>query len=45
MARGMTSADFRPASRYTGDIDFFVAVSRENADRLIRVFERFGFST
>jgi predicted nucleotidyltransferase len=29
--------------RYTGNIDFFVAVSRENADRLIRVFERFGF--
>lgn len=29
--------------RYTGDIDFFVAVSNENADRLIRVFERFGF--
>jgi hypothetical protein len=29
--------------RYTGDIDFFVAISRENADRLIRVFERFGF--
>ena len=29
--------------RYTGDIDFFVAVSPENADRLIRVFERFGF--
>jgi predicted nucleotidyltransferase len=29
--------------RYTGDIDFFVATSRENADRLIRVFERFGF--
>jgi hypothetical protein len=29
--------------RYTGDIDFFVAVSRENADRLIKVFERFGF--
>lgn len=29
--------------RYTGDIDFFVAVSPENADRLIRVFGRFGF--
>jgi len=29
--------------RYTGDIDFFVAVSAENAVRLMRVFERFGF--
>ena len=29
--------------RYTGDIDFFVAVSDENASRLIEVFEEFGF--
>jgi predicted nucleotidyltransferase len=29
--------------RYTGDIDFFVALNPENADRLIRVFDRFGF--
>ena len=29
--------------RYTGDIDFFVAISEENARNLIRVFERFGF--
>ena len=34
---------FQAGEPYTGDIDFFVAVSRENADRLIRVFERFGF--
>ena len=29
--------------RYTGDIDFFVAISNENASRLLRVFEQFGF--
>lgn len=29
--------------RYTGDIDFFVAISDENADRILRVFARFGF--
>lgn len=30
--------------RYTGDIDFFVAISQENAAKLVRVFEDFGFS-
>ena len=29
--------------RYTGDIDFFVAISEENAGRIMRVFEKFGF--
>lgn len=29
--------------RYTGDIDFFVAVSDENSNSLLRVFDRFGF--
>lgn len=29
--------------RYTGDIDFFVAVSKQNAEQLIGVFEKFGF--
>ena len=29
--------------RYTGDIDFFVAVSDRNARLLIEVFEEFGF--
>ncbi|BCU79100.1 nucleotidyltransferase [Luteolibacter sp. LG18] len=29
--------------RYTGDIDFFVAIRPENAAKLIRVFDRFGF--
>lgn len=30
--------------RYTGDIDFFVAVHPANAARLVRVFQRFGFA-
>lgn len=29
--------------RYTGDIDFFVAVSEKNANAIIRVLDRFGF--
>ena len=29
--------------RYTGDIDFFVAVSERNAAKLLRVFDAFGF--
>ena len=31
--------------RYTGDLDVFVEISRENADRLIGVFGEFGFSS
>jgi hypothetical protein len=29
--------------RYTGDIDFFVAISAENAGKILRVFDQFGF--
>jgi hypothetical protein len=29
--------------RYTGDIDFFVAINPANAEKLLRVFSRFGF--
>jgi predicted nucleotidyltransferase len=29
--------------RYTGDIDFLVAISDANAERLLRVFDAFGF--
>ncbi|MES2474601.1 MAG: nucleotidyltransferase [Verrucomicrobiota bacterium] len=29
--------------RYTGDIDFFVEISDENAAKILRVFEKFGF--
>jgi len=31
--------------RYTGDIDVFVAISRENAGRLVDVFSEFGFAS
>jgi predicted nucleotidyltransferase len=31
--------------RYTGDLDVFVAINRENAGRLIDVFGEFGFSS
>ncbi len=30
--------------RYTGNIDFFVAVSEKNAEALLSVFDQFGFS-
>jgi predicted nucleotidyltransferase len=29
--------------RYTGDIDFFVKISEENASRILKVFDEFGF--
>lgn len=29
--------------RYTGDIDFFIERSYDNAERLVQVIERFGF--
>ena len=29
--------------RFTGDIDFFVAISGENAGRILSVFDKFGF--
>jgi len=31
--------------RYTGDIDFWVNSSRENANRLVAVLDRFGFGS
>lgn len=34
---------FHGFPRYTGDIDFFVAVSESNATGLLAVFEDFGF--
>ncbi len=30
--------------RYTGDIDFFIAISAANAARMVEVFNRFGLS-
>jgi predicted nucleotidyltransferase len=31
--------------RYTGDLDVFVGISRENAGRLVQVFNEFGFAS
>jgi predicted nucleotidyltransferase len=31
--------------RYTGDLDVFVAISRENAARLVGVFKEYGFAS
>jgi hypothetical protein len=31
--------------RYTGDLDLFVAINRENADRLVGVFKETGFAS
>ncbi|MGE9296104.1 MAG: hypothetical protein ACQKBV_07455 [Puniceicoccales bacterium] len=34
---------FHGFPRYTGDIDFFIAINASNATRILRVFEQFGF--
>ncbi|MBN1863471.1 MAG: nucleotidyltransferase [Victivallales bacterium] len=31
--------------RYTGDIDFFIAMNPENARKMVQVFQKFGFNT
>jgi hypothetical protein len=36
---------FHGHPRFTGDIDFFVRPSTENARRLLRVLEEFGFGS
>ncbi len=36
---------FHGFPRYTGDLDLFVAVGRENAERLLAVFTGFGFAS
>jgi hypothetical protein len=40
---GAHALAFHGAPRFTGDIDFLVRPTRENALRLLRVFEAFGF--
>ena len=30
--------------RYTGDLDIFIAISEDNAQKIIKVFDEFGFS-
>jgi predicted nucleotidyltransferase len=41
---GGYAVGFHGFPRYTGDLDGFVAISEENAGRLVKVFEAFGFS-
>lgn len=41
---GGYAVGFHGFPRYTGDLDIFVAVSEENAVRLVKVFAEFGFS-
>ena len=36
---------FHGAPRYTGDIDVYIKPDRENAQRIIKVLEEFGFSS
>jgi hypothetical protein len=40
---GGYAVDFDGFPRYTGGIDFFAAVSETNAQRLLEVFQEFGF--
>ena len=30
--------------RYTGDLDIFIAISQDNAEKMLQVFDEFGFS-
>ena len=41
---GGYAVGFHGFPRYTGDLDIFVAVSQENARRLVKVFAEFGFA-
>ena len=40
---GGYAVGFHGFPRYTGDLDVFIAISEENAKRIIEVFEKFGF--
>jgi len=42
---GAWARAFHGVPRSTGDIDFFVRMSPENADRLVRVLDQFGFAS
>ena len=42
---GAWARAFHGVPRSTGDIDFFVRPSPENADRLIRALNEFGFAS
>jgi hypothetical protein len=40
---GGYAVGFHGFPRYTGDIDFFVSINEENAEKLLRVLDDFGF--
>lgn len=40
---GGYAVGFHGFPRYTGDIDFFIEISEQNADRVFEVFNEFGF--
>jgi hypothetical protein len=40
---GGYAVGFHGHPRYTGDIDFWIAISKENAQKVMKVFEAFGF--
>jgi len=42
---GGYAVGFHGFPRYTGDLDLFVAISLENAGRLVTVFDEFGFGS
>jgi hypothetical protein len=42
---GAWAVGFHARPRYTGDIDFFLRRDPENADRMMRVIEAFGFAS
>ena len=41
---GGYAVGFHGFPRYTGDLDVFIAISEENSENILKVFEEFGFS-
>jgi hypothetical protein len=41
---GGYAVGFHGFPRYTGDLDVFIAISEENSEKILKVFDRFGFS-
>ena len=41
---GGYAVGFHGFPRYTGDLDVFIAISEQNSDRILKVFEEFGFA-
>jgi hypothetical protein len=41
---GGYAVGFHGFPRYTGDLDVFIAISEKNSEKILKVFEDFGFS-